>query len=223
MQVFLELSAQCRHHARRSVADVETADSAGKIEIAIAVHVLERSTFRGSHENGRAVVWAAGNRGLPPGHQGPRARSGNFRANLYRRHFSTTQSECLRGSRAPPCVGHTQKRKMQPIPQKRRSDRDDKQQDEVPASQNTPQVRFFFFCRRARRNDFFGQLCSPSGRVHPSARAKFAQCPAELAAAAPRSDCALASPGATSSNAVRCLSMSASVCCAEIVHCSSHE
>src|SRR5258707_11726762 len=100
MQVFLELSAQCRHHARRSVADVETADSAGKIEIAIAVHVLERSAFRGRHENARAVVWAARNRGFPPGHQVPRPPPGHFRANLYPRRFSTSQSAILRRSRA---------------------------------------------------------------------------------------------------------------------------
>ena len=34
---------------------------------------------------------------------------------------------------------------------------------------------------------------------------------------------ACASPGAISSNTARCLSMSASVCCTEIVHCSSHQ
>ena len=38
-----------------------------------------------------------------------------------------------------------------------------------------------------------------------------------------RSCCALASAGATSSNADRCLSISASVCWTEIVHCSSHQ
>src|ERR1700687_3691609 len=98
VQVLLELFPQCRHHARRAVADVETTNPAGKIEIAIAVHILERRAFRGRHENGRAVVRPAGHRRFPPGHQGPRARSGNFRANLNRRHFSTTRLEFRRGS-----------------------------------------------------------------------------------------------------------------------------
>jgi hypothetical protein len=38
-----------------------------------------------------------------------------------------------------------------------------------------------------------------------------------------RSRCDLARAGATSSKAARCFSMSASVCCTEMVHCSSHQ
>src|SRR5260221_5762476 len=100
VQVLLELLAQCRYYARRAVTDVETANPACKIEIAIAVDVFERRALRRSHENGSAIVWPARNRGFAPGHQGPRARSGNFCANLNCRHFSTTQLESRRGSQA---------------------------------------------------------------------------------------------------------------------------
>jgi len=41
-----------RHHARRAVADVETANAAGEVEIAIAVDIFQCGAFRGSMKIG---------------------------------------------------------------------------------------------------------------------------------------------------------------------------
>ena len=85
---------------------------------------------------------------------------------------------------------------------------DYEQQDQVPATQDSFQLR------RTARGFMGRQIIAPvllpvlvNGR-------RLRRC---------SSCCALASAGATSSNAARCLSMSASVCWTEMVHCSSHQ
>src|SRR5260370_6753630 len=82
MQVLLELLADGGEDARRAVADVEAADSASEIEIAIAVDVFDDSAVGGSGENGRGVRRAARNGGFAAGHQGARLWSRDFGANL---------------------------------------------------------------------------------------------------------------------------------------------
>src|SRR5258707_510978 len=82
MQMLFELRANGGEHARRAVADVEAADAAGEIEIAIAVDILDGGAFGGSGENGRGVRRAAGNGGFAAGHQGAGVGAGYFGANL---------------------------------------------------------------------------------------------------------------------------------------------
>src|SRR5947209_8139912 len=97
MQVLFDLLAQGCDHARRTVADIEAADTAGEIEVTIAIDVFERRAFGGCHEDGSTVVRTARNGGFASRHQRPRTGPGNFGANLNRSHFSTTRSEFRRG------------------------------------------------------------------------------------------------------------------------------
>ena len=69
MQVFLELLTDRGEHVGRAMADIEAADPAGKIEIAIAVDVLDGGAFGASGKNRRGVRRAAGNGGFAAGHQ----------------------------------------------------------------------------------------------------------------------------------------------------------
>ena len=93
MQVLLELLADGGEHAVRAVADVEAADAAGKIEISIAVDVLDGGAFGASGENRRGVRRAAGNGGFAARHQCAGFGSRYFRANLNCRHICFPCSE----------------------------------------------------------------------------------------------------------------------------------
>ena len=55
MQVFLELLADRGEHARRAMANIEAANAASEIEIAIAVDVLDDGAFGARGENRRGV------------------------------------------------------------------------------------------------------------------------------------------------------------------------
>src|SRR6185437_1840787 len=94
----------------------------------------------------------------------------------------------------------------------------DKKQNEVPTAQSATQgreSRSHFFI--TRRGGLIWQL-----RLDFDHSSTWHYCPASTNAER-RSCCTFARPGATSSKAAKCLSMSASVCCTEIVHCSSHQ
>src|SRR5580692_8646647 len=89
-----------------------------------------------------------------------------------------------------------------------------------------------FRCARASPATSEATAVAPSLLTHPTPLgARYivpqtqhrSQCPAAPTNCAPRSFCVAANPGATSSNTAKCLSMSASVCYTEIVHCSSHQ
>src|SRR5260370_35441041 len=82
MQVLLELLADGGEDARRAVADVEAADSASEIEIAIAVDVFDDSAVGGSGENGRGVRRAARKGGFAPGPPGAALWAREFVASL---------------------------------------------------------------------------------------------------------------------------------------------
>jgi hypothetical protein len=64
------------------MADVEAADAAGEIEIAIAVDVLDGGAIRAGGENWRGVRRAARNGGFAAGHQGAGLGAWYFGANL---------------------------------------------------------------------------------------------------------------------------------------------
>src|SRR5260370_34909858 len=68
------------------MADVEAADAAGEIEIAIAVDVLDGGAVRAGGEAGRGVRRAGRNGGFAARHQGAGLGSGDFGANLNRVH-----------------------------------------------------------------------------------------------------------------------------------------
>src|SRR5437667_12451560 len=55
MQVFLELLTDRGEHARRAMANIEAADAASEIEIAVAVDVLDEGAFGARAENRRGV------------------------------------------------------------------------------------------------------------------------------------------------------------------------
>jgi len=75
MQVLFKLLADGGEHARRAMADVEAADAAGKIEIAVAVDVLDGSAIgaRGEHRRGvrSAARIAASRRAISARDLGP--------------------------------------------------------------------------------------------------------------------------------------------------------
>src|SRR5213082_1663327 len=82
VQVFFQLLADPGGHARRAVADIEAADAAGKIEIAIAIDVFDDSGFGARGENGIGVGRAARDRGFAAGHQSAGLGAGDFGAKL---------------------------------------------------------------------------------------------------------------------------------------------
>src|SRR5260370_39699561 len=82
MEMLLELFTDCGENARRAVADVEAANAAGEIEIAIAVDVLDGGAIRAGGENWRGVRRAAWNGGFAAGHQRAGLGARDFRGNL---------------------------------------------------------------------------------------------------------------------------------------------
>jgi hypothetical protein len=78
----LELLGDGGGHARRTVTDIQATDAAGKVDVAIAIHVFNDGSFSARGEYGRGAVRAAGDGGFAAGHQGPRLWSRNFRAEL---------------------------------------------------------------------------------------------------------------------------------------------
>src|SRR6266567_6172067 len=88
MQVLLDLFADGRKHARSAVADVEAADAAGEIEIAIAVDILDGGAFGARGENRRGIRRTARNRGFAARHQWAGLGARYFRAKLNCFHFS---------------------------------------------------------------------------------------------------------------------------------------
>src|SRR5256885_3048574 len=69
VQVLLELLADGGDHPGRAMADVEAADTASEIEVAITVDILDGGAFCACGENRHGVRWAAWNRGFAAGHQ----------------------------------------------------------------------------------------------------------------------------------------------------------
>src|SRR5258705_3487452 len=84
--MLFELRLHRGDYTRRAVADVEAANSAGEIEVAIAVDVIDSGAFGARGEDGSSVRGAAGNGGFAAGHQSARGLTGNFSANLDRLH-----------------------------------------------------------------------------------------------------------------------------------------
>src|SRR5258708_12931849 len=82
--MLFELRLHRGDYTRRAVADVEAANSAGKIEVAIAGDVIDSGAFGARGEDGSSVRGAAGNGGFSAGHQGARFWNGNFTADLDR-------------------------------------------------------------------------------------------------------------------------------------------
>src|SRR5690348_1236636 len=97
----IELFAQCGDHALRPVAGVLAADSAGKINQAVAVHVLDDGAFRARHENRKRLIGSARHGGGSPLHQLARARARQLRLQLNYAHLSTIQSAARSGLCAP--------------------------------------------------------------------------------------------------------------------------
>src|SRR5205807_5005054 len=95
MEEFVELLADCGGYTRRTMASVEAADAAGKIEIAIAVEVFDDRAFSARSENGRGVGGAAGNGGFAAGHERAGFGAGDFGADLDGFHdwFSDSEEE----------------------------------------------------------------------------------------------------------------------------------
>src|SRR2546428_13820829 len=87
MQVFFELLADRRDHARRSMPHIKATDAASEIEEAVSVHVLDDRAFRLGGKQGRCMIRAAGDGGFTTCHQSTRLWTRNFRANLDRFHF----------------------------------------------------------------------------------------------------------------------------------------
>ena len=94
--MLFELCLNRGDHARRTVADIQAADAAGKIEIAVAVYVFDGDTVGACSKNRRGIGGTARNGSLAARHQRSRLRPGNFCFNLNCRHFSTTQSASRR-------------------------------------------------------------------------------------------------------------------------------
>src|SRR5205807_6439552 len=82
MQVLFELLAEGGNDAGRTVAGVEAADAAGKVDVAIAIHVFDDGSFSARGENGRGVGRAARDGGFGAGQGGAGVGAGNFRAGL---------------------------------------------------------------------------------------------------------------------------------------------
>ncbi len=104
------------------------------------------------------------------------------------------------------------------------------QQNQVPTAEDALQMRLvdlMFSDGKSLSTSWLkldlAELRSAAGEDSPCPLTLFADRASSATTSAVRSCWALASAGATSSNADRCLSMSASVCCTETVHCSSHQ
>src|SRR5271165_3606122 len=69
------------------MTDVEAANSAGEVDVAIAVDVFDRCAIGARGENGRGVGRTAWDRRFATRHQRARTRTWNFRSNLNRSHF----------------------------------------------------------------------------------------------------------------------------------------
>src|SRR5436309_14671350 len=93
MQVLLDLLADRGEHAGRAMANIEAADAAGKIEIPIAVDVLDGGAFGASGENRRGVRRAAVNGRFSARDQCAGFGSRYLRANLNCRHICFPCSE----------------------------------------------------------------------------------------------------------------------------------
>src|SRR3989442_5989763 len=87
MQVLFELLADRGDHAWRSMPNIKAPDAASEIKEAVSVHVLDDRAFRLRRKQGRCMMRATGNGGLPTRHQSTRLWTRNFRANLDRFHF----------------------------------------------------------------------------------------------------------------------------------------
>src|ERR1700741_4850842 len=92
----VELFANGSDHARRAMASVDHADAAGKVEEAIAVHVLENCAFCARGKNRRRVRNATRHSRLTTPHQFLRLRAWNGSTQLNCGHVSTTQSAVQR-------------------------------------------------------------------------------------------------------------------------------
>ena len=93
VQKSVKLLLDRRYHRRRSMARVEAADAARKIDHAVAIHIFNHSALGAVNKNGRDVESALRHSGIAPLHQFSRAWTWNGSAKLDARHFSTTQSE----------------------------------------------------------------------------------------------------------------------------------
>src|SRR5712692_4438084 len=87
MQVFFELLADRRDHARRSMPHFKSTDADRETKEAVSVHVLDDRAFRLSGKKGRCMIRATRNGGFTTRHQSTRLWTRNFRANLDRFHF----------------------------------------------------------------------------------------------------------------------------------------
>src|SRR4029077_3339143 len=87
MEVLLELIADRGKHAGRAVANIEAADAASEIEIAIGGDVFDNGAVGVGGENRGGVRRAARNGGFAARHKCARLWTGYFGANLNGRHF----------------------------------------------------------------------------------------------------------------------------------------
>jgi len=87
MQILFQLFANRGDDTRRAVTHVETADTPGKINKAIAVHVLDDRAFRLRSKERRRVIRPARDSGFAARHQCARLGSRYFRVNLNRFHL----------------------------------------------------------------------------------------------------------------------------------------
>src|SRR5882757_2634344 len=98
MQMLFELFANRGSDAGRLVTDIETADAAGEIDVAISVDVGEGRAFGRSGEDRSRIVGSARHGSFAALHQRNRARTGDFRLDLNCGHFSTIRLEFHRDS-----------------------------------------------------------------------------------------------------------------------------
>ena len=68
-------------NARRAMADVEAADAAGEIDVAVTVYVFNQCAFGPCGENRRGIGGSTRDGSFATRHQRVRLRTGNFRAN----------------------------------------------------------------------------------------------------------------------------------------------
>src|SRR5579883_1996348 len=98
VQVHFELRAEGRSDTRGLMTHIEAADSAGEIEVAVAVNVFERGAIGGGDEDRHGVVGAARDSGFAAGHERARTRAGNFRADMDGFHGSAPVGRKCRSS-----------------------------------------------------------------------------------------------------------------------------
>src|SRR5277367_2468495 len=87
MQMFFELRLNGGCDARRTMANIETANSSSEIDITVTVYVFDGCTIGASSKEGRGIRRAAGDGRFATRHECARTRPGNFCANLNRSHF----------------------------------------------------------------------------------------------------------------------------------------